>query len=190
MLEILHLGRLPQEEVQRRFDGLDERRREGEDRLRLRAVEEGEVLGHGRGDALRRGCGRDRHLAVVRRILDRLDAGERGESVAERMTLEALDQRFRQLPDAGLSVRIADVDDLAVATAITIADNPVKALDAVMHVREAPKLFSPVDKPRIRLRMNCVMTRALPFFAPSSVSSRGPIQLNGRNSVNLSPFVP
>ena len=85
-------------------------------------------------------------FAVVRRVRNRLDAGERGESAAERMTLEALYQRFSEFSDTGLTIRIADVDDLAVATAVTVTDNPVKALDAVMHVREAPKLFSPVDK--------------------------------------------
>ena len=52
----------------------------------------------------------------------------------------------------------------------------------------SPPSISWIGVPSTRLRISCVIARELPMRAESRLSSRGPIQLNGRNSVNFRPF--
>ena len=52
----------------------------------------------------------------------------------------------------------------------------------------APPSIMSIGEPSTRFEISCVIARELPMRADSSVSSRGPIQLNGRNSVNFSPL--
>ncbi len=51
----------------------------------------------------------------------------------------------------------------------------------------APPSIICIGVPSTRFEISCVIARELPIRADSSVSSRGPIQLNGRNSVNRRP---
>ena len=51
----------------------------------------------------------------------------------------------------------------------------------------APPSTSRMGVPSTRFRISCVMARLLPTRAESSESSRGPIQLKGRNRLNFRP---
>lgn len=50
-----------------------------------------------------------------------------------------------------------------------------------------PPSISLIGEPSTRLRMSCVIARELPIRAALRLSSRGPIQLNGRKRVNCKP---
>ena len=62
------------------------------------------------------------------------------------MSLEFLDQHLRQLANACLVFRISDVDDLAVASTILVFDDPEKAVDTLVDLRETSLLKTAIDQ--------------------------------------------
>jgi hypothetical protein len=83
-------------------------------------------------------------LAVVRSALDVADARERREAVAQRVALELGVQQLRELANARLAIRVADVEDLAVAASAFVLDDPEEAVDSFGHVGKATLLGAAV----------------------------------------------
>lgn len=85
-------------------------------------------------------------VAVEAAALHLAEAGEGRELRAQRVGLELAQQFLAELADARLVVRVADVDDLPVAAAVAVVDDPREGLDAVVDVGEAALLRAAVDQ--------------------------------------------
>jgi hypothetical protein len=69
------------------------------------------------------------------------------------------------------------------ALAIIFINASMPSLMPVKQRRCRPPSTRRTSSPRMMCPRNCVMTRELPSLAACMLSSPGPIQLNGRNSV-------
>ena len=81
---------------------------------------------------------------VVQVAFDLTDAGQGRKEAAQTVRFEILDEQVRELLDACLVVRIADIEDLSVADAVSVLDDPKQAVDPLRHVREAALLLPAV----------------------------------------------
>src|SRR6266496_2295972 len=75
--------------------------------------------------------------AVISSALHLLEAGEGWKLPAQGMLFKVNDEHLRQFADARFIVRVADVDDFAVANVVRVFDNAVETLDAFTDVSEA-----------------------------------------------------
>ena len=85
-------------------------------------------------------------LAVVRTAFEFAVTGEGREAIPQWVLIELFHEHFSQLTDAGFIVRVANIDDLAIARAIVRVDQAEEALDAVGDVREAAALVAAINQ--------------------------------------------
>src|SRR5439155_8699950 len=84
--------------------------------------------------------------AVISSAFDLAETGKGRKTMAERMFVEPRHQHLGQFPNAGFVARVANVEDLAVASVIAVFDDAKEALDAVGDIGEAALLVAAVNE--------------------------------------------